>query len=40
LWIVRDIVERCGGGIGVRTTQGHGTSFVIYFPDANEPIHA
>jgi signal transduction histidine kinase len=39
LWIVRDIVERCGGGIDVQTTPGRGTAFVIYFPDVSEPAH-
>ena len=32
LWIVRDIVERCGGAVDVRTAPGTGTSFVISFP--------
>ena len=36
LWIVRDIVERCGGGVDVRTSPGKGTSFVIAFPEATE----
>jgi signal transduction histidine kinase len=35
LWIVRDVVERCGGGIDVQTTPGRGTRFVMYFPRAD-----
>jgi len=32
LWIVRDIMERSGGAIDVRSTPGEGTEFVMYFP--------
>jgi signal transduction histidine kinase len=32
LWIVRDIIERSGGAIDVRSTPGEGTEFVMYFP--------
>ena len=35
LWIVRDVMERCGGGIDVQTTPGRGTKFVMYFPRAD-----
>ena len=34
LWIVRDIMERSGGAIDVRSTPGSGTEFVMYFPRA------
>jgi len=34
LWIVRDIIERSGGAIDVRSTPGEGTEFVMYFPRA------
>jgi signal transduction histidine kinase len=34
LWIVRDIMERSGGAIDVRSTPGEGTEFVMYFPRA------
>jgi signal transduction histidine kinase len=34
LWIVRDIAERFGGAIGVRSAPGQGTEFVVYFPRA------
>jgi len=36
LWIVRDIIEQCGGGVDVRTSPGKGTSFVIAFREATE----
>jgi len=35
LWIVRDVMERCGGGIDVQTAPGRGTRFVMYFPRAD-----
>jgi len=35
LWIVRDVIERCGGGIDVHSTPGRGTKFVMYFPRAD-----
>jgi two-component system, cell cycle sensor histidine kinase and response regulator CckA len=35
LWIVRDVVERCGGGMDVQSTPGQGTRFVMYFPRAD-----
>jgi len=38
LWIVRDIVDRCGGAIDVRTIPGNGTSFVISFPCEDEAL--
>jgi hypothetical protein len=34
LWIVRDIIERSGGAIDVRSTPGAGTEFVMYLPHA------
>jgi len=34
LWIVRDIMERSGGAIDVRSTPGAGTEFVMYFATA------
>jgi signal transduction histidine kinase len=34
LWIVRDIIERSGGAIDVRSKPGAGTEFVMYFPSA------
>jgi len=34
LWIVRDIMERSGGGVDVRSTPGAGTEFVMYFATA------
>jgi signal transduction histidine kinase len=34
LWIVRDIIERSGGAIDVRSKPGEGTEFVMYFPSA------
>ena len=37
LWIARDIMQRCGGGIDVRSTPGDGTTFTMYFPRA-EPL--
>jgi signal transduction histidine kinase len=37
LWIVRDIMERSGGAIDVRSTPGAGTEFVMYFPAAENP---
>jgi len=34
LWIVRDVMERYGGGIDVHSTPGTGTAFVMFFPRA------
>jgi signal transduction histidine kinase len=34
LWIVRDIMERSGGAVDVRSMPGEGTEFVMYFPRA------
>jgi len=38
LWIVRDIMERSGGAIDVRSTPGAGTEFVMYFPAAENAL--
>jgi len=38
LWIVRDIMERSGGAIDVRSTPGEGTEFVMYFPAAENAL--
>ena len=38
LWIVRDIMERSGGAIDVRSTAGAGTEFVMYFPAAETAV--
>jgi signal transduction histidine kinase len=38
LWIVRDIMERSGGAIDVRSTPGSGAEFVMYFPAAENPV--
>ena len=38
LWIVRDIMERSGGAIDVRSTPGTGTEFVMYFPAAENVV--
>ena len=38
LWIVRDIMERSGGAIDVRSTLGAGTEFVMYFPAARAAL--
>ena len=35
LWIVRDVMERCGGGLDVQTAPGPGPKFVMYFPRAD-----
>ena len=37
LWIARDIMQRCGGGIDVSSTPGNGTTFTMYFP-RGEPL--
>jgi signal transduction histidine kinase len=37
LWIARDIMQRCGGGIDVSSSPGGGTTFRLYFPRA-EPL--
>ena len=39
LWIVRDIMERSGGAIDVRSTPGSGTEFVMYFPAAENALN-
>jgi signal transduction histidine kinase len=39
LWIVRDIMERSGGAIDVRSTPGAGTEFVMYFPAAENALN-
>jgi signal transduction histidine kinase len=38
LWIVRDIMERSGGAIDVRSTPGAGSEFVLYFPAAENTV--
>jgi len=38
LWIVRDIMERSGGAIDVRSTPGAGAEFVMYFPAAENAV--
>jgi len=38
LWIVRDIMERSGGAIDVRSTHEEGTEFVMYFPAAENAV--
>jgi len=38
LWIVRDIMERSGGAIDVRSTPGAGTEFVMYFAAAENAV--
>ena len=38
LWIVRDIMERSGGAIDVRSTPGAGAEFVMYFPAAEGAV--
>jgi two-component system cell cycle sensor histidine kinase/response regulator CckA len=38
LWIVRDIMERSGGAIDVRSTPGVGTEFVMYFAAAENAV--
>lgn len=37
LWIVRDVVQRCGGAVEVRSAPSNGAEFVMYFPRANPP---
>lgn len=32
------IVRQSGGGIAVRSSEGHGSTFVVYLPRANEPV--
>jgi signal transduction histidine kinase len=38
LWIVRDITERSGGVVDVRSTPGAGSEFVMYFPRADQVL--